>query len=117
MRTFPTLSFFRQKFVDPVLFNSAKIVDHAHAVFRSISLIELAKSFTGEMTAEGKTEFFSGSFQLRTVFYDAVNARLRFVSVGTITSDAMMNIALMSHTESTIHSAGCNKDTRNNRMQ
>jgi len=94
-----------------------KISDHAHAVFCSISLIQLLEPFTGKIFTGRKTKFSPGSFQFFAVLYNALNARLRFIRIGSIASDAVMILALVGHTECAIHSAGSNEETGDDRMR
>ena len=53
--TRPTCSFSCDKFVNPDLANRLKVLDHTHAILRSVALVELLQSLAGErltVTAE-----------------------------------------------------------------
>jgi hypothetical protein len=59
VRTFPSLTFFEHKFFNPDLFDSSKIINHAHTILCFIPLVKLPEAYAGKFRTY-KTELFLG---------------------------------------------------------
>ena len=83
----------------------SEILDHAHAVLRSITLVEPPQSNTGERSAL-KTESLLGSRQRFAVSNLTDGAMPGLVRVVTVAAEASLLLSEMADAETTVHPAG-----------
>jgi hypothetical protein len=88
-----------------------KIVDHAHAVFRSISLIQLFQPGAGEAFASEAVP--APGVHLFTVLDSTQDAGFRFAAVVAPATGTCLFISYVSPAEAAIHSAGSDQRHRN----
>ena len=82
-----------------------KIVNHAHAIFGPVSLVQMLQSITRKAVA---TEAIHGSAlrYILAVLDPAQGARLRFETVVTSAAGTCFIISYICMTETAVHSAG-----------
>ena len=108
LRTGPSFLFITHEMLYPVLLDVLKIVDHAHAIFGPIALVQVTelvarKPFTAE-TVPG----FALPYLL-TVLDSAGDAGFWFDAVVASATGACLLISCICTTEATVHSTGSNQ--------
>lgn len=98
-RTFPSYFFIRNKFSYPIFLNIDKVLNHAHPISGSVSLIQLLHPFTWELVAR-ETE--SRRFQIHTLSNSALRM-MSLVRILIITPWTSVLLSLMAQTDRTIH--------------
>jgi hypothetical protein len=101
-RAAPPLLFFCNEGGQANLFDTFKVLYHAHGVFRSVSFIELLQPSAGIFCAF-ETEPGFARLDRFTVSDNAIYSSRRFVGVITMTTVAASFFSEISHTDAAIH--------------
>jgi len=97
--------FVGKKFSNPDPSDILQILDHAHAVFGSISFIQMLQTSTWKSIALKAKPWF-GILHEFTIFDFASNARDTFISVSSSAARAFIFFSQITHANATVHSAG-----------
>jgi hypothetical protein len=108
-RTRPSLLLSCDKLVKPNLANVLKVLNHAHAILRSVAFVQLPKSRAGE-SGTRITERRFARCQLFTDLDPADNAMLRFALVLAMAPRTSPLVSKMADTQTTVHPAGRNQN-------
>ena len=88
--------------------NVFQIIDHAHAIFGSIPLVQMVQPGAGK-TIAAETEFGSGVRHLFAVLDPAQGAGFRFEAAVNPAAGAWFLISCVCTAEAAVHSAGSNQ--------
>jgi hypothetical protein len=103
--------FLPNEFLNAEFFDRTQIIDHAHAVLRTVALVEIPDARAGERFAI-KTEYSLRALQFGTVLDSAMNAVLRLLRIIAVTSETPVRVALICHAERAVHAAGGDMECR-----
>ena len=104
----PPLFLVSDKSSNARFFDILEIFNHAHAVFGSISFIQMFQVATGELITF-KTIFRFSVFESDTVFDFALGPCNRFMRVITSATGTLIFFSQIGHANGTIHAARCNE--------
>jgi len=106
--TGPFFFFFSDEFSYAELLDIFLILNHAHGIFCSVSLVQLLHSGTGKCITV-KTEFGFELFSLFAHSYPAANTSFRLIRVNQRAAGAFIFLPDITDTQPAIHPARCDK--------
>jgi hypothetical protein len=92
----------------PVGFYDPQILDHAHAIFHAVSLVQATKSLTREPRTV-RAEIPANPASRTTTLDSARDARLRLAAIISSATRASIPVAQKCATKGAIHAARCDK--------
>ena len=108
LRTGPSFLFITHEMLYSVLLDVLKIVDHAHAIFGSIALVQVTELVARKLVTAETVPDFPLPYLL-TVLDPACDTGFWFDAVVASATGACLLISCICATEATVHSTGSNQ--------